>query len=129
MLEFRDAESLICPMNHEEAGVCETIYCVGDSHVCFFSGEDKIQPAWPEIGDDQLPWFRSYRLGPVLAYNLCRVSASNRGRENLFDVCEYHIPGGASLLLCFGEIDCRVHLQKQSILQCRLLQDVVAECV
>ena len=38
------------------------IHCIGDSHSCFFSGEDKIQPIWPEQSFDTLPYFRSYRI-------------------------------------------------------------------
>lgn len=107
----------------------DRIYCIGDSHVCFFSGRDNIQPPWPELTDDNLPCFRSFRLGPILAYNLCRAGASNRGREKLFELSAGHIPRGSRVLLCFGEIDCRVHLQRQSIRQSRPLQDVVGECV
>jgi hypothetical protein len=53
------------------------IHCIGDSHSCFFSGEDKIQPIWPEKSFDTLSYFRSYRIGPSTAYNL------NNKRENI----------------------------------------------
>lgn len=129
MLEFNHSDSSLLAFNDKMVVIEQKIYCVGDSHVCFFSGQDKIQPPWPEVADDRLPCFRSYRLGPILAYNLPRVGASNRGREKLFDLCQFHMPAGSNVLLCFGEIDCRVHLQKQSLLQRRILDDVVAECV
>lgn len=45
----------------------EIIHCIGDSHVSFFGGLDRIQPVWPQRSDDRLPWFRTYHIGPALA--------------------------------------------------------------
>ena len=104
------------------------IYCIGDSHVSFFSGDDTIQPLWPARSDDAIPFFRSFRLGPVLAYNLCKTGTTTKGREALLDVLKA-IPSGSMVLLCFGEIDCRAHLLKQGIQQRRSLGSVVSECV
>lgn len=104
------------------------IHCIGDSHASFFSGSDEIQPVWPDKSRDYIPSFRSYRLGPVTAYNLCNSGSSTHGREKLFEVLKT-LPAGSNVLLCFGEIDCRVHLLKQSELQNRLPEEVVGECV
>ena len=104
------------------------IYCIGDSHVSFFAGRDTIQPLWPARSEDSIPFFRSFRLGPVLAYNLCKTGTTTKGREALLDVLKA-IPGGSTVLLCFGEIDCRAHMLKQSIQQRRSLENIVSECV
>lgn len=107
----------------------EPIYCIGDSHVSFFAGSDVIQPVWPQRSQDQLPWFRTFHIGPVLAFSLSRAGTSTRGREQLFDVLESAVPKGARVLLCFGEIDCRAHLLKQVARQGRGIEQVVADCL
>lgn len=106
----------------------QPIHCIGDSHASFFSGQDKIYPLWTDPSQDCLPMFRSYRLGPVLAYNLCKEGTTTQGRENLFTVLE-QIKIHSKVMLCFGEIDCRAHLLKQSVLQNRSIEEVVHECV
>ncbi len=105
-----------------------TIHCIGDSHASFFSGTDAIQPVWPELGKNYIPLFKAYRLGPVTAYNLCKTGTKSGGREKLFEVLKT-IETNSTVLLSFGEIDCRVHLLKQSREHDRPLADVVNECV
>ncbi|OGH88684.1 MAG: hypothetical protein A3J93_01140 [Candidatus Magasanikbacteria bacterium RIFOXYC2_FULL_42_28] len=106
----------------------DIIYCIGDSHASFFSGTDDIQPIWPEESYDSIPLFKTYRLGPVTAYNLTKQNSSTQGREKLFAALST-IPKDSNVLLCFGEIDCRVHLLKQAQFQSRPLGEVVKECV
>lgn len=112
------------------------IYCIGDSHVNFFSGQNKINGLWPNPSNDILPYFRTFRLGAVLAYNLCEYGTRKKGRELLFVLLDRDVPIQArtippqsKLLLCFGEIDCRAHLLKQAELQKRDIPSVVEECV
>ncbi len=105
------------------------IYCIGDSHVSFFSGTDRIQPLWPEVSNDTLSQFKTFRIGPVLAYNLCENNTKTKGREKLFDVIRTEVPHKSKVLLCFGEIDCRAHLLKQAQAQGRDINDIVCECV
>jgi len=105
------------------------IYCLGDSHVNFFSGRNEIQPSWPYPCLNGLPFFESYRLGPVLAYNLCRLDTMTRGRENLFQILRKRIPKNSIVLLCFGEIDCRAHLLKEAERQNKPIPEVVKDCV
>lgn len=113
----------------------DTIYCIGDSHVSFFSGEDKIQPCYPERSNHLLSYFRVFRLGPVLAYNLSSYRTTTKGREQLFEVLKHRVPSkgwfqqGRKVLLCFGEIDCRAHLLRQAELQRRNITSVVEECI
>jgi len=104
------------------------IHCIGDSHVSVFSGQKEMQPVWPKKSNNIIPFFKSYRLGPVLAYNLCKSDTRSKGRDKLFSVLK-KIPKKDTVLLCFGEIDCRVHLLKQSELQNRNIKEIVKECV
>lgn len=104
------------------------IHCIGDSHASFFSGREQMQPVWPDRSSDRIPSFRSYRLGAVLAYSLHKEETTSRGREKLFEVVAT-LPKQSRILLCFGEIDCRVHLVKQAEKQGKPLESVVKECV
>ena len=105
------------------------IHCVGDSHTSFFSGQLEMQPRWPDRSHDLWPFFRSYRVGPALAFNLCRTGTRSKGRERLFKVLRRKVPAGERVLLCFGEIDCRAHLIRQSETRGVPVADLAAECV
>lgn len=104
------------------------IHCIGDSHASFFSGQDGIKPLWPAHGEDRIPVFLSYRLGPILAYNLPKLGTSTQGREKLFTLLINEIPVGSNVLLVFGEIDCRTYLAKRALLLDEPSQKVVFEC-
>jgi hypothetical protein len=115
---------------------CGPIYCIGDSHVNFFSGQNEVQQLWPKPSNDVLPYFKTFRLGAILAYNLCKYGTRKKGRELLFVLLDRNvpiqnreIPPESKLLLCFGEIDCRAHLLKQAEIQKRDITAVVEECV
>lgn len=99
----------------------DIIYCVGDSHISFFAGANKIQPLWPRPSKDLIPFFRTFRIGAVLAWSLGGWGSKNRGREicaALLDrgvpESEKQIPPGSRVLLSFGEIDCRCHVVAQA---------------
>lgn len=106
----------------------QIIHCIGDSHINVFSGQKDIQPIWPEISKNSIEFFKTYRLGPVLAYNLCKLDTETKGREKLFKILNT-IPKNSTIILSFGEIDCRFHLLKQSEIQKRSIEDIVNECV
>lgn len=106
----------------------EIIYCIGDSHASFFSGRNNIQPAYPELSVNTIPSFKSYRLGAILAYSLCNFGSTTKGREKILKLL-LTLPKKSNILLCFGEIDCRVHLIKQAIKQNKNLEEVITECV
>lgn len=99
------------------------IHCIGDSHSAVFSGEETMQPEWPALASNKLPYFKSYRLGPATAYQL------ENKKHLIDDILSQHYNTGDSLLFCFGEVDIRAHLIKQMQLQNRNLDDIVKECV
>lgn len=105
------------------------IHCIGDSHTNFFSGTDEMQPEWPAPDiRNRLPLFRSYRIGPVLAYNLCEYGTATRGREKL-ELLLTSLDPGSQIMLCFGEIDCRAHIILQSKKQKRPIEAIISETV
>ena len=104
------------------------IYCIGDSHVSFFSGYDSMQPCYPERSLNKYKQFITYRLGAVLAYSLGKKDTKEKGTELLFTLLD-ELPEESKLLLCFGEIDNRCHLLKQSVIQQKPLNDIVNNCV
>ena len=108
----------------------ETIHCIGDSHVSFFSGTDRLTPQWPEPSGtgDRLPFFRTYRVGPALAWSLGRDGTRMRGREKVEEVLRKAVPPGAPVLFLFGEIDCRCHLLRQAETQGQTKAALAAEC-
>lgn len=96
------------------------IYCIGDSHVCFFSGVDGVHGLWPDGVRDTLPWCNTRHVGPRTAYNLSISRIS------------YVLDGFTSpenILLCFGEIDCFLHLHPVSERANCSLNEVVETCV
>lgn len=102
------------------------IHCIGDSHVDFLSGYNCIQPEWPLLHSDRVPLYKTYRLGAVLAFTISKKDST--GYLGLRQVLET-IPRQSYVMLVLGEIDCRVHLIKQSQIQKRTKEDIVKECV
>jgi hypothetical protein len=99
------------------------IHCIGDSHSSVFSGKEEIQPIWPNLSDDQMDQFKSYRIGAATAYQLhTKVPIIN-------NIIESKVKKNDKVLFCFGEVDIRAHLIKQKDLQSREIQDIVKECV
>lgn len=106
------------------------VHVIGDSHAALFSGADSMIDAWPRSVRDPSGRFRAYRLGPALAFNLSELESNARGREKLLATLAYGpVPPRGTVMLCFGEIDCRYHLLRQAELQARDVEDVVSECV
>lgn len=98
------------------------IHCIGDSHASVFSGQEEMQPIWPDRSNDILPWFKSYRIGPATAYQLNnKLPIINEiiSKQNKNDV----------FILCFGEVDIRAHLINQMSIQNKTTDQVIAECV
>ena len=100
------------------------IICLGDSHSSVFSGKDKIITRWPGKEYTLLSKFKPVRIGPATAYNLkSKVPLLNKILNNTFYLKKDFV------LFCFGEVDIRAHLIKQSTLQEKNVDDIVQECV
>jgi len=82
------------------------IHLIGDSHVWHLN---------------KLFQSRDYYMGSLTAYNLSK-------REDWLLSIIGKIPPKEPIMMVFGEIDCRVHLIHQSIIQNRKISDVVEEC-
>lgn len=100
------------------------IHCIGDSHAAVFSGLEAMVPIWPEKSNDTIEFFRSYRIGPATAYQL----------ENKIDILNEIIQINVDrendyILFCFGEVDIRAHLIKQSQIQSVNINTLIHECV
>lgn len=104
------------------------IYCIGDSHINFFSGKNQIQASWPSPSLSYFPFFVPFRVGPVLAYSLSQLNTTNQGREKVFRILK-SIPANSYVLFSFGEIDCRNHLIKQAKVQKKTINSLVVNCV
>jgi hypothetical protein len=101
-----------------------SIHCIGDSHSAVFSGEEVMQPCWPDPAANKLPPFKSYRIGPATAYQLANKQPLI---ESLIDSLDLGVDD--KLMFCFGEVDIRAHLIKQSKSQEKPANDLVVECV
>lgn len=102
------------------------IHCIGDSHVSVFTGHDCMPPIWHPMrrSDDKSKYFRTYRIGAATAYQL-------EGKIPIIDFIIERAPISKDdkMLFCFGEVDIRAHLIKQSIDKERDIEEVVKECV
>jgi len=98
------------------------IHCVGDSHSAFFSGVEEMQPVWPKIAVNALPFFKSYRIGPATAYQL-------HTKQEIIESVVKTINPEDKIMFCFGEVDCRAHLIKQHFIQNKPIEELVEECV
>ena len=57
------------------------------------------------------------------------ILTQDRKVEKLLYILTHFIPLGNKVLFCFGEIDCRAHLFKQSEIQKRDIHEIIRECV
>lgn len=94
------------------------IYCIGDSHISFFSGVDRIYPIWPKDGKRKLKNLLIYHIGPATAHNLTNKNSATKSNESITKITR-NIPFNSTIILSFGEIDCRngipkIHLEKGS---------------
>jgi hypothetical protein len=83
-----------------------TIYCIGDSHADFFR---------------YVLHCESEHCGSTLAYNLVN-------KEDIYERISKYLPKGSILLLCFGEIDIRVHVEKYNNIKECVSRYIMAIC-
>lgn len=100
------------------------LICLGDSHSSVFSFEEKIVPQWPEKDYHLFSKFKPIRIGPATAFNLNnKVNLLNKIlNRTLYFSKDY-------VMFCFGEVDIRAHILKQSKLQKKDTSLIVKECV
>ncbi|MEI8378107.1 MAG: SGNH/GDSL hydrolase family protein, partial [bacterium] len=107
------------------------IYVIGDSHTNFFGGAEYINflPMEKHINTscNLVDFFKTFHLGPVLAYNAKTNSSTNTLDKTLFLIEEKYLPHNATLMLCFGEIDIRVHSLKQAEKQNKKVEEVIED--
>lgn len=71
------------------------IHTFGDSH------SSNIISGWKDCNN-----IVSHHLGPVLCYSF------GKEKLNRLDLTKYEIEDNDTIIFCFGEIDCRCHIQK-----------------
>jgi len=99
------------------------IYCIGDSHSKMFA-KRYLPKEYIELEN----YFKICHVGPSTAYNLTKTKTTTRGREKLFKILNT-IPKKSTVMLFFGEVDCRLHLIKQMERQGRSMGSITKECV
>jgi hypothetical protein len=100
------------------------IICLGDSHSSVFSQEERIISQWPKKDFKVFSKFKPIRIGPATAYNLeTKVDHLNKVLNRTFYIKNSYV------LFCFGEVDIRAHLIKQSKLQNKDVESIVAQCI
>ncbi|MFH1150622.1 MAG: SGNH/GDSL hydrolase family protein [Actinomycetota bacterium] len=71
------------------------VHVIGDSHAKVFKGEEP---------------FVVHRLGRATAYNLRKEKSMTKSRERLMKTVRYVDGDRDSIVMVFGEIDCRIHI-------------------
>ena len=102
----------------------DKIYCIGDSHCRFFSKKNIPKKGYKGLHK----YFDIYWLGASTAYGLVKSKTRTNGSKNMFKYLK-RIPKGSTVMLFFGEIDCRCHLVRQAHKQNRDFEDLAKECV
>ena len=91
-------------------GADTRLVAIGDSHCKFWSGNDGV---WDP---DRIPGVVTCHIGPGLAWSLVERSSRTRSGRSVLrilrDIAAQSYDGWA--LLCFGEIDLRVHVLKHA---------------
>lgn len=100
----------------------DVIHCIGNSHVWIFNGEDDSHfPPTRQV----LPYFKTYHIGPVIAYNFVEHHLPRVVQE----LRAHGVAPGSKVMLCVGEVDCRWHLPYQCQQQGRSAKDIVKPCL
>jgi hypothetical protein len=96
------------------------IYAIGNSHSNFFTNSSPNKRDRVQNG-----LFISHPIGPVIAYNFYE-----HHYPKVLNILEsQHLSKNDYIILVVGEMDCRVHLPKQILLQNSPVNEVVHECI
>jgi hypothetical protein len=98
------------------------IYVFGNSHAHFFTNST---PSKYGEGENKNEYFRSFSLGPVIAYNFCE----HHFPTMVHQINNLPITPLDSIIIAIGEVDCRWHLPFQANKQNRDYKDIVHECI
>lgn len=96
-----------------------TIIVMGDSHTCFFSGNEDLARIPIKNGistcnqKNDMP-FTVLHLGPCLAYNSDRYGSKNQVREKIEWLDKHFLLQNDTIIISLGEIDIRTHVFKYS---------------
>lgn len=96
-----------------------TIVAMGDSHSCFFSGNENLTliPIKNDMSTcnqvNGLP-FTILHLGPCLAYNSNQYGSTNRIREKVEWLDEHFLCQNDTIIFSLGEIDVRTQVYKRA---------------
>ncbi|MGF1583137.1 MAG: tetratricopeptide repeat protein [Gemmataceae bacterium] len=109
-------------------------YVIGDAHCSFFAGTESLNlPASPSgigLGVDTLKMFTTFDLGPIFAGDLGRLNTARRTREKALEFLDSGtLLSESDIILCFGELDCRVNLIPEAQKSNGQLKPVVEDCV
>lgn len=115
-----------CLRHHRE----NTIIVLGDSHVNFFSGNEHLN--FLPLGNDintcpqKIPYlFTPLHLGPCLAFHCTQPNTKVLFQEKLHYLLQNFIRPQATIICCLGEIDLRVHVFRQTLVQNKSYQEIV----
>lgn len=98
------------------------IYVFGNSHAHFFTDST---PSKYREGENANQYFRSFSLGPVIAYNFYE----HHFPQMINWMNQLPITNKDSILIAIGEVDCRWHIPLQAAKQNKLPIDITHECI
>jgi hypothetical protein len=108
----------------EKANGGDEILCFGDSHTMFWSGHDGL------FTDKRtLRGLHILHAGPVTAHNILNDDSSVKGKAAFVDHMEERGARYGAVLLCMGEIDCRVHIIRAAVQAGAPIEGFVTETV
>ena len=109
-----------------------TIITMGDSHSCFFSGNENLSliPMKNDIStcnqNNEYP-FTVLHLGPCLAYNSDRYGSQNMLREKVEWLENNFLCEGSTIIMSLGEIDIRTQVYKHASTDDESYKNVIEE--
>jgi len=140
-LEARRLQLLAAHLGFKPAPPLPRLHVAGDSHVAFFSGAEALsfhpgrrvftgffRVRRVSVFTELLPVFRVFHLGACTAWSADAPRSASQTREKMDALLRRDIPRGGSMLLVFGEIDCRFHIPR-AVLGGKTISDATGETV
>jgi hypothetical protein len=141
-LETRRHALLASHLGFTPAAPLPVIHVIGDSHSAFFAGTEGIvfhpgrrvftgffRARYVSAFTELLPIFRVFHLGPATAWQAAEPGSSTSTLQKTRALLRCgDVPRGATVLLVFGEIDCRYHIPR-AVLGGKAVADAVTTTV